>query len=246
MPTATRDGRELPYRVHGEGPTVAFVPDACVGPWSWAWVLEALGSEVQTVVYQPHDPLAEDDHDALAADLEAVLSAVGCRRTHLVGCGLGGQIALAYAASYGRARSLLLMGTGECEIEASVRRELLDPDPIESLRPYLGQTLEDLDEETISTWREDDDPEPAARGNHLDLLDRFSAPPLYELTLPARVRHGEEDRVIPPAAGQALSDGLPDGSYEVVLGAPHLLPVAAPTLVADEVIGLVEDVETPS
>lgn len=246
MPTATRDGRDLPYRVHGEGPTVAFVSDACVGPWSWAWVIEALGSEVQTVVYQPHGPTAEDDHDAMAADLEAVLSAVGCRRTHLVGSGLGGQIALAYAASYGRARSLLLMGTGEYEIAEAVRRELLSPDPIESLRPYLGVTLEDLDEETLCTWRENDDPEPVARGYHLDLFDRFTVPPLHELTLPVRVRHGEEDRVVPAAAGQELADGLPNGSYEAVLDAPHLLPVATPTLVADEVIGVVENVETPS
>jgi 3-oxoadipate enol-lactonase len=246
MPAATRDDRELPYRTHGEGPTVVFVPDACVGPWSWAWVVEALGSEVQTVIYQPHGPTAEDDHEVMAADLEAVLSAVGCRRTHIVGCGLGGQIALTYAASYGRSRSLLLMGTGECEIEVSVRRALLDPDPIESLRPYLGQVVEELDEETLRAWREKDDPDAGMRGYHLDLFDEFAPPPLHEVTLPVRVRHGAVDAVVPPTAGEALADSLPDGTYEVVLEAPHLLPVARPTLVADEVIGLVETVDEQS
>lgn len=246
MPTATRDGREIPYRVQGEGPTVALLPDACVGPWAWAWVTEALGSEVQTVVYRPHEPTPADDHDGLVADLEAVLSTVGCRRAHLVGCGLGGQIALTYAASYGRARSLLLMGTGECDVEPGVRRALLESDPLESLRPYLGQTLAELDEETLRRWRDQDDPATAARGRQLELLEAYTPPPLYELTLPARVRHGEADRLIPPAAGEALADALPAGSYQVVLDAPHLLPVATPTLVADEVIGLVETADESS
>lgn len=246
MPTATRDGRDLPYRVHGEGPTVAFVPEACVGPWAWAWVMEGLGSEIQTVVYKPQAPTAADDHEDMVADLEAVLSAVGCRRAHLVGCGLGGQIALTYAASYGRARSLLLMGTGECDIDVGVRQTLLGSDLIQSLRPYLGQTLDDLDVETLRTWRERDDPTAEGRGRQLDLIECYTPPPLHELTLPVRVRHGGADRVVSPAAGESLAEGLPAGSYQVVLEAPHLLPVATPTLVADEVIGLVETVESSS
>lgn len=242
MPSVTRDGRELPYRVRGEGAVVALVPDACVGPWSWSWVVSSLGDEVQSVVYRPATPRQEDTIPELAHDLEAVLSDVGASRVHLVGSGLGGRIALQHAYEFGRARSLLLLGTGEVELETTIRDALMESDPIAALRPYLDSLLDELDTETIEEWRALDDPSPARRTHHIDLLSEQIALPLHEITLPAWIRHGEQDMVIPKSAGERLADDLPNASYEEVRGAPHLLPVATPDLVADEVVGLVERV----
>jgi 3-oxoadipate enol-lactonase len=246
MPSATRDGRELPYRVRGDGPVVGLVPDACVGPWSWSWVVDSLGDEVKTVVYRPAAPRRSDTILELARDLEAVLSAVEAARVHLVGCGLGGRIALRHAHEFGRSRSLLLLGTGEAELEPAVQDALLDADPIASLRPYLNDLLEVLDTATIEEWRSRDDPSPTERRHQLDLLAESTSLPLHEITLPTWIRHGEHDRVLPRATGQRLADELPNGSYEEVREAPHLLPVATPKLVADDVIGLAEAVTDQS
>lgn len=252
MPTATRDGRELDYRVretdvppdsdeavHEPCGAVVLVPDACVGPWSWAWTLEQLGVGVRAVVYRPAPPGPEGGVAALAADLEAVLAAAGVRRAHLVGAGLGGQVALQHAHDHGRARSLLLLGTGVAGPDPETTAALCDTDPVASLRPYLGAHLDTLDPGVIRRWRAEDDPDRTGRERQLAAARGFEAPPLHEVGLPARVRHGGADAVWAVEAGRALAAALPRGAFEVVRETPHLLPVAAPALVADEAVALV-------
>lgn len=244
MPVVKRNNRRLEYRVHGDGPTVALLPEACVGPWSWGWVIDTLHGGLETVVYRSVPPVEANGIATLAADLEAILSDIGCNRVHLAGSGMGGQIALQYAAQYDRARSLLLLGTGiEGPVAGSVRKTLTTGDPIDSLRPYLGDVIDRLDAETIIDWRSQDDPDAEGRKRALSAAASWSAPPLYELPLPARVCHGDCDNVWPIEQGANLAERLPAASFERVLEAPHLLPVAVPRLVTDELWELITNSE---
>jgi len=251
MPTVDRDGVALEYVVRGDGPVIAFVPDAAVGPWMWAWVTTALAGPYRVLTYAPRgcagsEPVPVDDPDgyavpALAADLEAVLAAVDTPRVHLVGSGLGGQVALEYAATAGRARSLTLLGTEtHPTVDPAIRDTLCGADPIASLGPYLGDALAALDHDQVRAWRDRDDPSPSVRAAQLEAATAWDPPPLYEVTLPTRVLHGSDDAVWSPDGGEDLAAALPRATFDRVRDAPHLLPVATSTLVADEVAGLVD------
>lgn len=252
MPTVEEDGLTLRYAVRGDGPLVVLVPDAVVGPWMWAWVLEDLAGPFRVVTYalrgtDGSDP-ADDGEDGgytvpvQVTDLEAVVSAMPARRVHLVGCGLGGQIALTYAATHDHVKTLTLVGTGPAPtLDPADRETLCAADPITSLGPYLGDALDRLDHEQLRAWRETDDPDPAVRSRQLAAAAAVDLPPLHEVTLPTRLLHGDRDRVWSLDGARTLTEGLPRGHLETVQDGPHLLPVATPRVVADEISGLLED-----
>ena len=231
MPTATADGTTLRYEVAGDaGPTVVFVPDAGFGPWLWGWQAPALAGRYQTVVYAPRGTERSDAEgpytvDRFAADLEAVLSAAGADRTHVVGAGLGGMVALRYAREYGRARSLTLFGATAAgsDVDGSLLRTLHPADPTR-LRESLSLAFSErfLSEtrlvDDIVAWRREEDAAGDALEGHLRAIQEFETDPLYELTLPTLVCHGLEDPIVPVDAGRTLADGLPRGRFEAVEG----------------------------
>lgn len=117
MPTARREGVSIYYGTDGEGETVVFLSDLGFGAWQWGWQHAALAGPYETLAYDqrgtgrsdtPSGPYSVED---LATDLDAILADHGSRGVHLVGAGLGGMVALAYAREYGRARTLTLIGT---------------------------------------------------------------------------------------------------------------------------------------
>lgn len=63
-------------------------------------------------------------------------------------------------------------------------------------------------------------------------------PQLAALAVPAVVLHGDADRVIPTALGEAVAETLPDARFELVPGAGHMLPLEAPDDVAEAVAKL--------
>ena len=231
MPTATADGTTLRYEVAGDaGPTVVFVPDVGFGPWLWGWQAPALSGRYRTVVYAPRGTERSDAGgpytvDRFAADLEAVLSAAGADRTHVVGAGLGGTVALRYAREYGRARSLTLFGAAAAgdDIDESALRALHPADPTR-LRESLSLAFSErfLSEtglvDDIVAWRREEDAAGDALEGHLRAVREFGTDPLHELTLPTLVCHGLEDPIVPVGAGRMLADGLPRGRFEAVEG----------------------------
>ena len=76
MPTATADAATIRYEIGGreDGPVVAFVPAAGVGPWQWGWQAPALATHYRTLVYSQRGT-GRSDHTGpysvgrLAADL---------------------------------------------------------------------------------------------------------------------------------------------------------------------------------
>jgi pimeloyl-ACP methyl ester carboxylesterase len=68
----------------------------------------------------------------------------------------------------------------------------------------------------------------------------YDADPLYEVTTPARVFHGEDDAVVPVAAGRELAAVLPRGEFTAVDGG-HLAFVEASAAVTDAMLGSLPD-----
>jgi pimeloyl-ACP methyl ester carboxylesterase len=54
--------------------------------------------------------------------------------------------------------------------------------------------------------------------------------------VPTLVLHGEEDRLVPPAAGRRLAESIPGARLRVVAGAGHVLTTDAEEEVADAIL----------
>ena len=249
MPTATSDRVRLRYETDGEGETVAFVSDVGYGAWLWGWQHGAVAGPRETLVWDLRGtgdsdaPPGPYDIDALAADFEAVLADAGVTRAHVVGAGLGGMVALRYARTYDRARTLTLFCTaasGDAVDEQALRAlHPDDPTALESsldgaFSPAFREARPDLVAD-ICEWRRAEDAAPDAVDAQIAAMTGFDSGPLYELTPPTLVCHGVADPVVPPAAGEELAEALPRGEYEPVEGR-HLCFVEHSRAVTERVL----------
>jgi pimeloyl-ACP methyl ester carboxylesterase len=245
MPRARHGEVDLYYERVGDGPTVAFLPEAGLGAWSWGWQHDAIAGPFESLVVDPRGtgrsdaPAGPYDVATLAADLEAVFRDAEVRAAHLVGHGLGGAVALAYAREYNRARSLTLIAT-------PASGEVVDTDALERLfsenwpavafsQAYVGVAPRD----EIEGWRDLDDAGPDARRALYDAYEAFDPGGLYEYETPALVLGPLDSPVVPEEACEALARGLPRGEYEAVEGR-HLAHLEHSVAVNDRLLGFLE------
>ena len=264
MPTVETRGVDLYYETTGEGPPVAFVGDAGLGAWQWGWQHRAVAGSFEALVYDHRgvgrstgveaDAEADQSVPTLVEDLRAVLSAAGVGRPHLVGAGLGGLVALAYAREHA-VRSLVLLGTtpggrhGESELPPAAERPTgcASPEDADAVRSSLSALLSAEFREAqpdvidgIVEWRRDEDaPVEVCERQHA-AMDAHGATDLYEVTAPALVVHGEADRVVPAADGRLLAASLPRGEYVGFDGAGHLVGVERSRPVNDRLLARLE------
>jgi 3-oxoadipate enol-lactonase len=246
MTIAHTDGVDLHYETAGDGPTLAFIGDVGVGAWQWAWQYDALAGPFEALVYDHRGtgrsdaPAGPSDVATLVEDLEAVLAAAGVENVHLVGLGLGGIVALEYARRHDRAETLTLLGTagdpGDAE-PMTLYAPRDDPDAIRktterALSEHFVEEFPDAVED-VATLRADDDAEEAGWTAQAAAVDGYEVADPYEITTPALVLHGTEDRVWPPSGGRTLADALPRGEFEAVEGAGHLVQIEASEAIND-------------
>jgi pimeloyl-ACP methyl ester carboxylesterase len=262
MPDADNDGVSIHYEIGGEGSLgefpVVLLADAGYGAWQWSWQYPALAGPFEVVVPDARGTGESDAADSYAvteqaADLEAVLADHGTRGAHLVGAGMGGMVAVQYALEFSRARSLTLLGSSPGgpraePIPSEIRERLVvgndDPEEIRaSLEPVADPELLETDElvERIVEWRLAEDADREACRGHFEAMAEFDASDrLYEVTVPALVAHGADDRVAPAENGRLLADGLPKGRFREFPG-EHLFYVTRSKAVNDAVVGFLVD-----
>ncbi|AGN01891.1 alpha/beta hydrolase [Salinarchaeum sp. Harcht-Bsk1] len=266
---ATNRGVDVTYATAGEGEAVAFVPTLGYGAWQWGWQFPAVAGPFRAIAMELRGTGGSDappgpyDVATLAADLEAVLADAGVRRVHIVGFGLGGHVALEYAAQYDRARSLALIGTtpglpegdlpGRVRAEDGTDRDLVDalfapagnPDALRaSLSPALSAAFraEHPDViEGIAEWRADEDADRAGWNAQAPAFTDWerSWPP-YEMTEPTLVVQGGADRVVSPDNAAVLEELLPDAERVDYPDAGHLVTVERSRPLNDRLIGWLE------
>lgn len=257
MPYADADGCGIHYTDPGEGdaPVVAFLGEVGFGAWQWGWQYGALGPSRPVVIDTrgcgrsdaPDGPYSMSD---LVDDVVAVLADCNARKAHLVGCGLGGCVALAVARRTNRARSLTLIGTpptGNDFDPADLAADLDDSDALrDSTTALLSDDFlarEDSPVEQIIKWRREEDASPAARAAQLAAIEAFDPEPLYEVTLPALVVAGGADSVVPAEASERLADGLPNGEFRAFPDAGHLVTVERSAALNDALAGFLDSVD---
>ncbi|WP_440766512.1 alpha/beta fold hydrolase [Natronorubrum sp. DTA7] len=254
MSTASSGSVSIHYEREGDGESVVFVPEAGLGGWSWGWQHAALAGPHEVVVWdlrgtgRSDAPSGPYDLETLVADLEAVLADCGIRNAHLVGCGLGGAIALRAARDTTRVETLTLFGTAARGEEFDLETLFAPPDDRAALRDSLETGLSDEFCETqsdvcegIVDWRADGDATRAGWEAQVAALEGFDASDwLVEVTQPTRVIHGGADELVAPAAGRSLARGLPRGEFEGLEGAGHLCFVERSRTVNDRLAGFLE------
>lgn len=255
MPFAESGDVAIRYEVDGDGPAVVFCGEAGLGPWQFGWQHAAVAGPYRAVVPETRGIGASDappgpyDMRELAADVDAVLADLGVADAHLVGYGLGGTVALAYALASGRPESLAVVGTpaaGDAFNADAVWADPADPTAVRGTLEAVFSTAfrerhpDVLDR--IAEWRVAEDADPETFAAHRAAIEGFDVGDrLYELTTPTLVLHGTEDAVCPPEYGETLAEGLPRGEFVPVEGAGHFAHVEASAGVNDELLGWLDE-----
>lgn len=255
MPTVDNDGVTLRYDATGSGPTVVFVNDVGFGAWLWSYQHAAVAGPYEAVIWdlrgtgESDAPAGPYTLSSLVTDLDAVVSAVGSRRVHLVGAGLGGAIATEYARRHDRVASLTLFGTAP---GAAVDEDALsglaaptdDPDALrDSIETAFGPGVSEAYPdglEQIAEWRVTDDAEPARFRDQQAAWLEADLDALYEITTPALVMGGTDDAVVDPDATARLAEELPRGEHRLVEGG-HLFFLSESGAVSDELLAWLDE-----
>ncbi|MEO0698239.1 MAG: alpha/beta hydrolase [Pseudomonadota bacterium] len=203
------------------------------------------------------DPDGDYTRASFASDVGEVLDALGIERAIIGGNSMGGSVSLAFAIrSPERVAGLILVdasGPPEPEVDAQEEEEeeggnigfALAQTPginllVEQITPrsLIRQSLEEsvsnqaiITEEVVDRYWE------LLRypGNRRATLARFSLPytpipaaDIAAITAPALIVWGDEDRLIPLAAGQWLDKTLPSSRLKIYSGIGHLPHEEAP------------------
>jgi pimeloyl-ACP methyl ester carboxylesterase len=121
MPSLNRDGVNLHYEIHGEGPAILLSHGYSATSQMWRGQIEALSASHRLIVWDmrghgrsdyPEDVSAYSE-EATVADMAALLDAAGADRAIVGGLSLGGYMSLAFHRVHAeRVRALLIIDTG--------------------------------------------------------------------------------------------------------------------------------------
>ena len=121
MPKLDRDGVNIYYEVHGEGPALILTHGYSATSEMWAGQVAPLSKHFKVVTWDmrghgqsdyPADQSAYSE-EATVGDMAALLDAVGARKAVVGGLSLGGYMSLAFHLAHPeRTRALLIIDTG--------------------------------------------------------------------------------------------------------------------------------------
>ena len=121
MPKLNRDGVEIYYEVHGEGPVILLTHGYSSTSGMWKGQVETLAAKHKLVIWDmrghgesdyPADQAAYTE-EATVADMAALLDVVGAKTAIVGGLSLGGYMSLAFNRVHpDRVSALLIIDTG--------------------------------------------------------------------------------------------------------------------------------------
>jgi len=235
------DGVEISYRVEGEGPETVLLVNG-IGDDLEAWLLQVpdlLAAGLRVVTFdnrgvgrssRPPGPYTSRQG---AADVRAVVQAAGLESFHLVGCSMGGLIALEYALAHPAGLQTLVLANTYA-VADPYTRDILEawaavlaaggmPAVMRQMAPWIfspefhaGQpgVLAGFIDEMVRTPQSAESfaAQLAILRDH-DCWDRVA-----EIVLPTLVLVAESDIFIRPDLSRRLLERLPAGHWAAVPG----------------------------
>jgi pimeloyl-ACP methyl ester carboxylesterase len=245
MPKLNRDGVNIYYEVHGSGPPLLLTHGYSLTSTMWRGQVEALSKHHQLVLWDmrghgqsdyPSDPAAYSEA-LTAADMAALLDAVGTRNA-IVGLSLGGYMSLAfYRAHPDRVRALLIIDTGpgfkkDDARDAWNRRafdtaDRFEREGLEALKPFSRERSDVTHRDASGLAR-------AARGM-LTQRDASVIEQLPRIKVPSLVVVGADDTPF-LAASDYMAAKIPGAQKVVIPAAGHAVNIDQPQAFIDAVL----------
>lgn len=229
----------------GSGPLVVFLHGIGGNRTAWSEQLPAVGEGHYAVAaWDARGYGDSDDYDGelkfedFAADLARVMDALGVKCAHIVGCSMGGRIALDFYARWPeRVATLTLADTSAGNSRVASSQEVEKFLAIRRQPLLAGRTPRDIAPEVAASLiGPDTDPQVHERvidilsvlhaGSYVKTLDavtRFSGFPAFELIrVPTLVLVGEHDRIATPEYAAAMARRIPGSRYAMIPGGSHV------------------------
>ena len=175
----------------------------------------------------------------MAADIHAVVTELGLRRPAIVGCSMGGTIALQYELDYPADLSrlaVLASFAGLPEELTAVRDDQLAYIQSHTLREItenrVGAAFTEGADQGVKAWmvdmiaggdKEGYESEAKATLSGFDVRSR-----LGEIDVPTTVIHGAKDATVPVALAEALAKGIRGATIHILAGEGHFANVQVP------------------
>ena len=253
MAKLNRDGVEIYYETHGQGPALLLTHGYSATSQMWRGQIEALAKKHTLITWDmrghgqsdyPEDPAAYSEA-ATVADMAALLDIVGAEKAIVGGLSLGGYMSLAFHLAHPeRVRALLIIDTGP-GYRKDEAREGWNANALKTAERYetegLGRLAAGSVEMRTSHHRNAEGLAKAARGM-LTQRDAGVISSLPTIAVPAIVVVGANDtpflaasdymatkipgakKVVIPDAGHAANIDQPDAFNTAILGFLATLP----------------------
>jgi pimeloyl-ACP methyl ester carboxylesterase len=251
MPKLNRDGVNIYYEVHGEGPTLLLSHGYSATSQMWAGQVDAFSKSYKLVTWDmrghgqsdyPEDQSAYSEAHTVA-DMAAILDAVGAKKAIIGGLSLGGYMSLAFNLAHPeRVRSLLIIDTGP-GYRNDEAREGWNKTSLKTAERYetegLGRLASGSVEMRTSTHRSADGLAKAARGM-LTQKDARVISSLPTVAVPSLVVVGENDTPF-LAASDYMAAKIPGAKKVVIPDAGHGANIDQPAAFNAAVLGFLAD-----
>jgi pimeloyl-ACP methyl ester carboxylesterase len=251
MPKLDRNGVEIYYEVHGQGPALLLTHGFSATGEMWDGQLAALSPHFTVVTWDmrghgrtdyPEDQAAYSEA-ATVADMAALLNVVGARDAVIGGLSLGGYMSLAFHRAHPeRTRALLIIDTGP-GYKNDQARDGWNEGAIKRAERYETEGLGDLSrasaEVRAASHRDATGLARAARG----MLTQQNArviESLPEIRAPAIVIVGENDTPF-LAASDYMAAKIPGAKKAVIPGAGHAANIDNPQAFNAALVGFLDE-----
>lgn len=247
MPYTTGNGARIHWQESGSGSPLLLIMGHCYSSQLWYPLIDTLARKHRVIYFDNRGTGRSDTTRRvtvaqLAQDALAVMDAAGVDSAHVHGVSMGGVLALELAMQQPRRVRSLMLGCAGILSAEKPRKSLLLRLLYRLPRPLLLRLLTSrrgdggygsaataervaIDREVLrrDVWTRAGI---AAQAMAMAAY-RTNAAAVSQLTMPALVLHGDEDRTVPARYGVELAEALPAGRYVNLPGAGHNYIVAA-------------------
>jgi pimeloyl-ACP methyl ester carboxylesterase len=251
MPKLNRDGVDLYYEVHGQGPALLLTHGYSATSQMWKGQVEALSKRRTLVTWDmrghgqsdyPEDQGAYSE-EATVADMAALLDVVGAEQAIVGGLSLGGYMSLAFHLAHPeRVRALLIIDTGP-GYRKDEPRNGWNANALKTAERYetegLGRLAAGSVEMRTSSHRNAEGLARAARGMLTQRDDRVISS-LPTIAVPSVVVVGANDTPF-LAASDYMAAKIPGAKKVVIPDAGHAANIDQPEAFNTAIVGFLEE-----